>query len=143
MSHFFFNFFSHTTSQHNIHSKQNNRHILHILKVQSKGRERGREKVTTKHVLPLYNHVCKKNKNSLPSINSERPDHINSRRCTPTSHPQEAMDPICLSTHVRRTPVLHHCPPRSRKTSKQPSPLHYCSPQRSTKSNQVKSPLFI
>ncbi len=54
----FFNFFSHT-SQHNIHSKQtkqNNRHILHILKVQSKGRE----KVTTKHVLHLYNHVCKK-----------------------------------------------------------------------------------
>ncbi len=49
--------FSHTTSQHNIHSKQtkqSNRHILHILKVQSKGRERGREKVTTKQVLPLY-----------------------------------------------------------------------------------------
>ncbi len=54
----FFLFFSHTTSQHNIHSKLNNRHILHILKVQSKGRERGREKVTTKQVLPLYNHIC-------------------------------------------------------------------------------------
>ncbi len=56
-----FYFFSHTTSQHNIHSKQtkqNNRLILHVLKVQSKGRERGREKVTTKQVLPLYNHIC-------------------------------------------------------------------------------------
>ncbi len=47
----FFYFFSHTTSQHNIHSKQtklNNRHILHILKVQSKGRERGRGKSNNK-----------------------------------------------------------------------------------------------
>ncbi len=35
------------TQQHNIHSKQtkqNNRHILHVLKVQTKGRERGWEK---------------------------------------------------------------------------------------------------
>ncbi len=53
-----FYFFSHTTTQHNIHSKQNNRHTLHVLKVQSKGRERGRDKVTTKQVLPLYNHIC-------------------------------------------------------------------------------------
>ncbi len=33
---------------------------LHVLKVQSKGRERRREKVTTKQVLPLYNHICYK-----------------------------------------------------------------------------------
>ncbi len=48
------------TQQHNIHSKQtkqNNRHILHVLKVQTKGRERGREKTTTKQVLPPYNHI--------------------------------------------------------------------------------------
>ncbi len=64
----FYFIFSHTTSQNNIHSKQtkqNNRHILHVLKVQSKGRERGREKVTTKQVLPLYNHVRKKKKKKL------------------------------------------------------------------------------
>ncbi len=57
----FFYFFLHTTSRHNIHSKQtkqNNRHILNILKVQSKGRKRGREKEKTKQVIPLYNHVC-------------------------------------------------------------------------------------
>ncbi len=48
------------TQQHNIHSKQtkqNNRHILHVLKVQTKGRERGWEKTTTKQVLPPYNHI--------------------------------------------------------------------------------------
>ncbi len=59
----FYFIFSHTTSQNNIHSKQtkqNNRHILHVLKVQSKGRARGREKVTTKQVLPLYNHMLEK-----------------------------------------------------------------------------------
>ncbi len=62
MINIFFYFFLHTTSQHNIHSKQtkqNNRHILNILRVQSKGRERGREKEKTK-VIPLYNHVCYK-----------------------------------------------------------------------------------
>ncbi len=40
-------FFSHTTSPHNIHSKQtkqNNRHILHVLKVQSKGEREGGKK---------------------------------------------------------------------------------------------------
>ncbi len=53
--------FLHTTSQHNIHSKQtkqNNIHILNILRVQSKEGERGREKEKTKQVIPLYNHVC-------------------------------------------------------------------------------------
>ncbi len=100
-------------------TKQNNRHILHILKVQSKGRE----KVTTKHVLHLYNHVCKKK--TLPSINSGRLGPIDSCHCTFTSHHlQEAMDPICFSTHVRRIPVLYHSPLRSRKTSKQPSLLY-------------------
>ncbi len=121
-------FFFHT-QHHNITStqnKQNNRHILNILKVQSKGRERGREKVTTKHILPLYNHVCKKKKKkTLPSINNERLGPIDSCRCTFTSHHlQEAMDPICLSTHVRHVPVLYHCPLRSRKPSKQPSLLY-------------------
>ncbi len=54
----FFYLFLHKTSQHNIHSNKQNRHILNILKVQSKGRERGREKEKTKQVIPLYNHVC-------------------------------------------------------------------------------------
>ncbi len=96
-SFFFINiflFFSHTTSQHNIHSKQtnqNNRHILHVLKVQSKGRERGREKVTTKRVLPLYNHICYKKKKR--KINRNKVIII--------------CNTICLSTHVRRTPALH------------------------------------
>ncbi len=42
------------TQQHNIHSKQtkqNNRHILHVLKVQTKGRERGWEKTTIMGVI--------------------------------------------------------------------------------------------
>ncbi len=50
-------FFISFNTQHNIHSKQNNRHILNTPKVQSKGRERGREKEKTKQIIPLYSHV--------------------------------------------------------------------------------------
>ncbi len=53
---FYFLFFH--TQQHNIQNttKQNNRHTQH-LKVQSKGRGRGKDNKNTK-VTPLYDHVC-------------------------------------------------------------------------------------
>ncbi len=47
---------------------------------------------------------------TLPSINRRRLGSINSRCCTFTSrYLQEAMDPICFSTHVWRKPVLYYC----------------------------------
>ncbi len=128
-------FFSFHTQHHNTTSikkkttKQNNRHILNIPKVQSKGRERGKDKENTKQVIPKqvmtisWSHMLKKK--TLPSINSGRLSPINLCCCIFTSHYlQEAMDPICFSTHVRCKPVLYYCLLRSCKTSKQHSLLY-------------------
>ncbi len=124
LSTFFYFLFSHT-SQHNIKSKQtkNNRHTLHVPKVQSKGRERGRKKATTKQVVPLYNHTCQKNKKW------KNRDKVIIIIC----------NPLCLSTHVRFTSVLHHRPPRSRKTSNQLQEDTHVSAKQSVRSEEDKT----
>ncbi len=117
--------FSHTT-QHNIQIKQTKQqtHTQH-LKVQSKGRERGKDNKNTK-VTPLHNRVYQQK--TLPSLNGWRPGPTDSRRCTFTcDNLQEATDPICLSTHVRCKPVLNYCLLHSCKTSKQHSLLHWAN----------------
>ncbi len=115
-------FFSHITQHPKYNKTKQQTHTQH-LKVQSKGRERGKDNKNTK-VTPLYNHVYQAK--TLPSINGRRPGPTNSRRCTFTSHYlQEATDPICFSTHVRCKPVLYYCLLRSCKTSKQHSVLHW------------------
>ncbi len=117
-----FFFFSHTT-QHSIQNttKQTQTYTQHF-KIQSKGRERGKD-IRTQKVTPLYNHVYPP-KNTA-SINGRRPGPTDSRRCTFTRHYlQEATDPICFSTHVWCKPVLYYCLLHSCKTSKQHSLLH-------------------
>ncbi len=119
-----FYFFSHTT-QHNIQNttKQNNRHILNILRSNQKGGGEGRTTRTQKLLLYIITYIQQK---TLPSINDRRPGPTNSRHCTFISHYlQEAMDPICFSTHVRCKPVLDYCLLHSCKTSKQHSLLHW------------------
>ncbi len=117
-----FFFFTHNTTQHPKYNKTKQQTHTQHLKVQSKGRERGKDNKNTK-VTPLYNHVYKKN--TLPSVNGRRPGPTDSRRCTFTSHYlQEATDPICFSTHVWCKPVLDYCILHSCKTSKQHSRLH-------------------
>ncbi len=75
----FFYLFLHTTSQHNIHSKQtkqNNRHILNILRVQSKGRKRGREKEKqkTKSFLYIRGHQVRSWRAGVPAEFSSNPN---------------------------------------------------------------------
>ncbi len=116
--------FSHIT-QHRIQNitKQNNRHILNISKSSQKGGREGRTIKTQKSLLHTITYIKQK---TLPSINGRRPGPTNSRRCTFTRHYlQEAMDPICFSTHVQCKPVLYYCLLRSCKTSKQHSLLHW------------------
>ncbi len=111
-------------TQHNIQNitKQNNRHILNILKSSHKGGREGRTGKTQKSLLHTITYTKKK---TLPSINGQGLGPIDLRRCTFISHYfQEAMDPICFSTHVRCKPVLYYCLLRSCKTSKQHSLLH-------------------
>ncbi len=116
-------FFSHIT-QHSIQNitKQNNRHILNISKSSQKGGREGRTIKTQKSLLHTITYIKQK---TLPSINGRRLGPTDSRRCTFISHYfQEAMDPICFSTHVWCKPVLYYCLLRSCKTSKQHSLLH-------------------
>ncbi len=120
---FFFFFFSHII-QHSIQKYNKTKQQTHTqhLKVQSKGREKGKDNKNTK-VTPPYNHVYQAK--TLPSINGRRLGSIDSRRCTFTRHYlQEATDPICFSTHAWCKPVLYYCLLRSCKTSKQHSLLH-------------------
>ncbi len=117
----YFIFIFHT--QHNIISKiQQNKtaDTYSHLKVQSKGRERGKDNKNTK-VTPLYNHVSTK---TLPSINGEG-------LAPPTRAVVHSHDTICrrlriqyVSTHVWCKPVLNYCLLHSCKTSKQHSLLH-------------------
>ncbi len=104
---FFILFFSHIT-QHNIQNitKQNNRHILNILRSNQKGGREGRTIKTQKSLLHTITYIHQK---TLPSINGRRPGPTNSRCCTFTSHYlQEATDPICFSTHVWCKPVMDY-----------------------------------
>ncbi len=125
---FFFvinNYFIFFHTQHNIISKiqqtKQQTHTQH-LKVQSKGRGRGKDNKNTKVTPFIITYIQQK---TLPSINDRRPGPTNSRHCTFISHYlQEAMDPICFSTHVRCKPVLDYCLLHSCKTSKQHSLLH-------------------
>ncbi len=122
--HLFFLFFSHIT-QHSIQNttKQNNRHTLNISKSSQKGGREGRTTKTQKSLLHTITYIKQK---TLPSINGRRPGPTDSRRCTFTRHYlQEAMDPICFSTHVWCKPVLYYCLLHSCKTSKQHSLLHW------------------
>ncbi len=119
---FFFFFFTHNTTQHPKYNKTKQQTHTQHLKVQSKGREKGKDNKNTK-VTPPYNHVYQAK--TLPSINGRRLGSIDSRRCTFTRHYlQEATDPICFSTHAWCKPVLYYCLLRSCKTSKQHSLLH-------------------
>ncbi len=52
----FFNFFTHNTTQHPKYNNTKQQTHTQHLKVQSKGRERGKDNKNTK-VTPLYNHV--------------------------------------------------------------------------------------
>ncbi len=114
----FIYFFTHKTTQHPKYNKTKQQTHTQHLKVQSKGRERGKDNKNTK-VTPPYNHVYQ-TKNT-----GRRPGPTDSCRCTFTSHYlQEATDPICFSTHVWCKPVLDYCLLRSCKTSKQHSLLH-------------------
>ncbi len=118
----FFYFFTHNTTQHPKYNKTKQQTHTQHLKVQSKGRERGKDNKNTK-VTPLYNHAYQ-TKNTAKHQWSKAWPH-DSRRCTFTSHYlQEATDPICFSTHVRCKPVLYYCLLRSCKTSKQHSLLN-------------------
>ncbi len=120
-------FFSHTTSQHNIHSKQtkhnNTKNVYSLFKKSNqKGEREKKNKKKHKSFLYIITYIRGK---TLPSINSGRLGPINLRCCTFTSYYlQEAMDPICFSTHVWRKPVLYYCLLCCRKTSKQHSHHH-------------------
>ncbi len=115
----FFIFFTHNIQ--NI-TKQNNRHILNISRSNQKGGREGRTTKTQKSLPYIITYIHQK---TLPSINGRRPGPTDSCRCTFTRHYlQEAMDPICFSTHVWCKPVLDYCRLRSCKTSKQHSLLH-------------------
>ncbi len=117
-----FYLFSHTTSQNNIHSKTKQQTYTPYSKSPIK-RERERKK-EKKHKSFLYIITYIRGK-TLLSINSGRLGPINSHCCTFTSYYlQEAMDPICFSTHVWSKPVLYYCLLRCRKTSKQHSLLY-------------------
>ncbi len=117
-----FYFFHTYTTQHPKYNKTKQQTHTQRLKVQSKGRERGKDNKNTK-VTPLYNQVCPTK--TLPSINGRRTGPTDSRHCTFTRHYlQEATDPICFSTHVWCKPVIYYCLLRSCKTSKQHSLLH-------------------
>ncbi len=74
----FFIFFSHT-AQHNIQNKTKQQTHTQHLKVQSKGRERGKDNKNTK-VTPLNNHVYS-TKNTAKHQWS-KPGPTNSCRCT-------------------------------------------------------------
>ncbi len=89
--------------------------LTQYLKVQSKGGREGRTRKTQKSLLYTVTYIKEK---ALPSINSRRLGPIDSCCCTFISHYlQEAMDPICFSTHVRCKPVLYYCLLRSCKMS--------------------------
>ncbi len=115
-----FFFFSHTT-QHNIQNKTKQQTHTQHLKVQSKGRERGKDNKNTK-VTPLNNHVHQQKHCQASMVEGLAPP----TRAVVHSHDnlQEATDPICLSTHVWCKPVLNYCLLHSCKTSKQHSLLH-------------------
>ncbi len=101
-------------------TQQNNKRILLIPKVQSKGRERKKHNKSFHYIITYIRGK------TLPSINSGRLAPIDSCCCTFTSYYlQEAIDPICFSTHVSMCkPVLYYCLFRCRKTSKQHSLLY-------------------
>ncbi len=104
---------------HNIQNITKQQTHTQYLKVQSKGRERGKDKKNTK-VTPLYKRISER-KHSQASIGP-----IDSCFCTFISHYlQQAMDPICFPTHVRCKPILYYCLLRSCKTTKQHSLLHW------------------
>ncbi len=97
-----FYLFSHTTSQHNIHSKQTKHNkTTNVYSLFQKSNQKGKregDKEKKKSFLYIITYIREK---TLPSINSGRLGPINSRCCTFTSHYlQEAMDPICFSTCV-------------------------------------------
>ncbi len=108
-----FFFFSHTTSQHNIHSKQTKHNkttdVYSLFQKSNQKGEREGDKEKTKQkknksFLYIITYIREK---TLPSINSRRLGPINLHCCTFTSHYlQEGMDPIYFSTHMWRKPVL-------------------------------------
>ncbi len=80
---FYFIFFTHNTTWHPKYNKTKQQTHTQHLKVQSKGRESGKDNKNTK-VTPLYNHV-------YPSKNTAKhhgrgPGPTDSRRCTFTCH---------------------------------------------------------
>ncbi len=124
INNFLFSFFY---KQHNIISKikqnktKQQTHTQH-LKVQSKGRERGKDNKNTK-VTHLNNHVHSVKNTAKPQWLKAWPHRL-APLYTHMRQLQEATDPICLSTHVWCKPVLNYCLLHSCKTSKQHSLLH-------------------
>ncbi len=118
--HFLF-IFTHITTQYPFKTNKTTNVYSLFQKSNQKG-EREWDKEKIKSFLYIITYVREK---TLPSINSRRLGPINLRCCTFTSHYlQEAMDPICFSTHVWCKPVLYYCLLRSLKTSKQHSLLY-------------------
>ncbi len=111
----FFYFFLHTTSQHhNITStqnKQNNRHILNILKVQSK------KKKQNKSFLYIIKKHCKASivEGLAPLILTVVHSQVTICRRLWIHY---------VFPHVWCKPVLYYCPLRSHKTNKQHSLLY-------------------
>ncbi len=120
-----FYLFSHTQHHKTISIQKQNNKTMNVYSLFKKSNQKGeREEKIKKNKSFLYIITYIRGK-TLLSINSGRLGPINSRCCTFTSYYlQEAMDPICFSTHVWHKPVLYYCLLRCRKTSKQHSLLY-------------------
>ncbi len=74
-----FIFFTHNTTQHPKYNKTKQQTHTQHLKVQSKGRERGKDNKNHTSLLHTITYIQQK---TLPSINGRRPGPTDSRRCT-------------------------------------------------------------
>ncbi len=118
--HFFF--FFHKTTQHPKYNKTKQQTHTQHLKVQSKGRERGKDNKNTK-VTPLYNHVYQ-TKNTAKHQWSKAWPHRLAPLHIHKSLFEGGYGSNKFFTHVWCKPVLYYCLLRSCKTSKQHSLLH-------------------
>ncbi len=123
-------FFTHNTTQHPKYNKTKQQTHTQHLKVQSKGRERGKDNKNTK-VTPPYNHVYQTINTAKHQWSKAWPHRLYGPTWLYTNvvHSQVT---ICrrlriqyVFPHVRCKPVLYYCLLRSCKTSKQHSLLHW------------------
>ncbi len=118
----FFIFFTHNTTQHPKYNKTKQQTHTQHLKVQSKGRERGKDNKNTK-VTPPYNHVYQ-TKNTAKHQWSKAWPHRLAPLYIHKSLFVGGYGSNMFFTHVWCKPVLYYCLLRSCKTSKQHSLLH-------------------